>query len=245
METVRDFIFSGSKISADGDCNHKIKGRLFLGRKAMANLDSILKNRDITLPTKVCLVKALVFPVVVHLVIHGHKESWALENWCFWTVGLEKTLESLLDSKEIKLVNPKGNQSWILIGRTDAEVPILWPSDAKSCLIRKDLMLERLNAREEDDRGRDGWMVSLTQWTWVWASSRRWWRTGKPGMLQFMGSQRVGHYWVTEQQMQNTPPKQDHFQAIKNILKIYGDFYSKACYEFQFMVHVVLIPNNS
>ena len=150
-----------------------------------------------------------------------HKEGWVLENWCFWTVVLVKTLESLLDSKEIKPVNPKGNQSWILIGMTDAEVPILWPSDVKSCLVRKDLMLERLKARrEKDDRGRDGWMVSLTQRTWVWASSRRWWRTGKAGVLQFMGSQRVGHYWVNEQQMQNTPPKQDHVQAIKNILKL-------------------------
>ena len=138
----------------------------------MTNLDSILKSRDITLPTKVHLVKASVFPVVMHLVMHDHKESWMLKNWCFWTVGLEKTFESLLDSKEIKPVNPKGNQSWILIGRTDAEVPILWPSDAKSCLVRKDPMLERLKARrEKDDRGRDGWMVSLTQRTWVWASS--------------------------------------------------------------------------
>ena len=154
---------------------------------------------EITLPTKVRLVKALIFPVVMRLVMHDHKESWALENWCFWTVGLEKTFESLLDSKEIKPVNPKGNQSWILIGRTDAEVPILWPSDAKSCLVKKDLMLESLKARrEKDNRGRDGWMVSPTQRTWVWASSRKWWRTGNPGMLQFMGSQRVRHYWATE-----------------------------------------------
>ena len=126
----------------DGDCSHRIKRRLLLGRKVMTNLDSILKNRDITLPTKVRLVKAMVFPVV----IYGCEESWTikkcwvLKNRCFWTVLLEKTLESLLNCKEIKLVNPKGNQSWIFIGRTDAEAetPTLRPPDVKNWLIGKD-----------------------------------------------------------------------------------------------------------
>ena len=133
METVTDFILGGSKITADGDCSHKIKRHLLLGRKAMANLDSILKSRDITLPTKVHLVKAMVFPVVVY-----RCENWALKNWCCWTVVLKETLESPLGRKEIQPVHPKGNQSWIFFGRTDAEAPILWPPDAKNWLIWKD-----------------------------------------------------------------------------------------------------------
>ena len=118
----------------------KLKGSLFLGRKALSNLDSILKSRDITLPTKVHLVKAMVFPVVMHRCELHYKESWAWKNWCFWTVVLEKTFESPLDSKEIQPVHPKGNQSWIFIGRTgaEAETPIIWPPDVKSWLITKD-----------------------------------------------------------------------------------------------------------
>ena len=141
METVPDFIFWASKITADGDCSHEIRRCLLLGRKAMTNLESILKSRDITLPTKVRLVKAMVFPVS-HMWMWelDYKESWAPKNWCFWTVVLEKTLKSPLDCKEIKPINPKGNQSWILIGRTDAEVetPILWPPDVKNWLTEKD-----------------------------------------------------------------------------------------------------------
>ena len=157
-------------------------------------------TRDITLPPKVCLVKAMVFPVVMYgCESWTHKESWALKNWCFWTVVLEKTLQSPLDYKEIQPVHPKENQSWIFIGRSDAkaEAPILWPPDAKNWLIRKDPWCwERLKAgREGDDRGWDGWAALLTQ-TWVWVNSRRWWKTGKPGMLQ---SQSVGHNWATKQ----------------------------------------------
>ena len=113
---------------------------LLLGRKAMTNLDSILKSRDITLPTKVCLIKAMVFPVVIWMWELDYKESWAPKNWCFWTVVLEKTLESPLDCKELQPVHPKGNQSWIFIRSTDAEAetPILWPPDVKSWLIWKD-----------------------------------------------------------------------------------------------------------
>ena len=110
VETVADFIFLGSQITADGDCSHEIKRHLLLGGKAMTNLDSMLKSRDITLPTKVCLVKAMVFPVVKYgCESWSTKESWAPKNWCFWTVMLEKTPESLLDSKEIQPVHPKGN----------------------------------------------------------------------------------------------------------------------------------------
>ena len=104
-ETVTDFIFLSSRITADGDCSHEIKRRLLLGRKVMTNLDSILKSGDITLPTKIRLVKAMVFPVVMYGWWElNYKESWALKNWCFWTVVLEKTLESPLDSKEIQPV---------------------------------------------------------------------------------------------------------------------------------------------
>ena len=142
METVTDFIFLDSTITADGNCSHEIKRRLLLGRKAMTNLDCIFKSRDITLPSKIHLVKAMVFPVVIYgwMWELDHKESWAPKNWCFWTGVLEKTLESPLNFKEIQSVNPKGNQSWIFIGRTDAEVeaPILCPPDAKNWLIGKD-----------------------------------------------------------------------------------------------------------
>ena len=121
--------------------SHEIKRSLLLGRKAMTNLDSILRSGDITLPTKVCLVKAMVFPVVhVRMWELDYKESWAPKNWCFWTVVLEKTLESPLNCKEIQPVHPKGEQSWMFIGRTnlEAETPIVWQPDAKNWLIGKD-----------------------------------------------------------------------------------------------------------
>ena len=130
-----------------------------------------------------------------------YKESWVLKNWCFWTVVLEKTLKRPLDCKEIKPVNPIGNQSWIFIGRTDAEAetPILWPPDAKNWLIGKDPDARKDWRQEERGKtGWDGWMTSLTRWTRVWASSSSWWWTGNPGMLQCVGSQTVRHYWVTE-----------------------------------------------
>ena len=140
MEMMKDFILGGSKITADDNCSHEIKKCLLLKRKAMTNLDAILKSRDITLSTKVRLVKAMVFPVVMY-----GCESWtikkaerrridAFELWCW------RTLESPLDCKEIKPVHPKGDQSWMFIGRTDAEAetPILWPPDAKNRLTGKD-----------------------------------------------------------------------------------------------------------
>ena len=132
----------------------------------------------------------------------GCEESWASKNWCFWNVVLEKTLESPLECKEIQPVHPKGNQSWMFIGRTDAEAetPILWPPDAKSWFIWKDPDgWERLKAGGEgDDREWDGWVASPTQWTWVWVDSRSWWWTVRPGVLPFTGLQRVRHDWATE-----------------------------------------------
>ena len=131
-----------------------------------------------------------------------HKESWAQKNWCFWTLVLEKTLKSLLDCKEIKQVHPKGNQSWIFIGRTDDEAvaPILWLPDAKNWLSGKDPDAGKHWRQEERGITEDemvGWHHQ-TWWTWVWASSGSWWWTGKPDMLQSMGSQRVRHDWTTE-----------------------------------------------
>ena len=159
-----------------------------LDMKAMTTLDSVLKS---TLPPS------------------GHVWLWELDckegrvskNWCFWTVVLEKTPESPLDCKGIKPVNLQGNQPWMLIGRTDAEAetPVFWPSDANSWLIGKvPGCWERLRTEGyQDIRGWDGWMASLMQWTWTWANFRKWWGTGKPGVLQSMGSQRAGHDWVT------------------------------------------------
>ena len=124
-----------------------------------------------------------------------------MEELMLLNLVLEKIPESALDSREIKPVNPKGNQSWIFIGRTDAEaeVLILWPPDVKNWLIRKDPDTGKDKAgREGEDRGWDGWMASPTRWTWVWASSGSWWCIGKPGMLQSMGLWRVGHDWATE-----------------------------------------------
>ena len=132
------FYFLGLKITAGGDCSCEIERCLLLGRKTMTNLESILKSEDITLLTKVHIAKAMVFPVHVWMWELDHKEGWVLKNWCFQIVVLEKTLESPLDSKEIKPVNPKRNQPWIFIGRTDAEAPVLWPPDVKSWFIGKD-----------------------------------------------------------------------------------------------------------
>ena len=140
VETVSEFILGGSKIAADGDCSHEIKRHLLLGRKVMTNIDSILKSRDVTLWTKVSSQGYGFSSGHVWMWELDYKESWAPRNWWFWTVVLQKTLESPLDCKEIQLVYPKGNQSWMFIGRTDAETktPILWPPDGKSWLIWKD-----------------------------------------------------------------------------------------------------------
>ena len=178
METVTEFIFLGFRITADYDCSHEIKRRLLLGKKAMTNPDSILKSWDVTLPTKVHLVKAMVFPVVMLWMFElDYKESWVQKNWCFWTVVLVKTLESPLDSREIKPVNPKGDQSWVFIGRTDAEAetPILWPPDAKNWHIWKDPDAGKNWRQEKKGMTEDGWMASPTQWTWVWVDSGSWW----------------------------------------------------------------------
>ena len=165
METVTDFIFGGSKITADGDCSHEIKRHLLLGRKVMTNLDSILKTRHYFAnkgPSS-----------QVYGFSSGHiwmweldcEESWAPKNWCFWTVGLEKTLESPLDCREIQPVHLKGDQLWVILGRTDAEAetPILWPPDEKSWLIGKDPDTGRDCGQEEKGTTEDE-MVRWHHW---------------------------------------------------------------------------------
>ena len=137
------------------------------------------------------------------------KESWVPKNWCFWTVVLEKTLESPLDCKEIQPVHPKGDQSWVFNGRTDveAETPILWPPDAKSWLIGKDPDSGKDGGQEEKGMTEDemaGWHHWLDEHELrVWVNSGSWWWTERPGVLRFMGSQRVGHDWVTELNLLN------------------------------------------
>ena len=128
-----------------------------------------------------------------------YKESWAPKNGCFWTVVLEKTLESPLDCKETQPVHPKGDQSWVSIGGTDveAEIPILWLLDAMSWLIWEDPDAGKDRSWEDKGTTEDK-MASPTQWTWIWVDSGSWWWTGRPDLVRFMGSQRIGHNWVTE-----------------------------------------------
>ena len=162
VKTVTDFGFLGSKITADGDCSQEIKRCLLLGRKAMTNLDSILKSREIA--NKSPSSQSYGFPSSSPVWVWelDYKESWAPKNWCFWIVVLEKTLELSLGCKEIQPVLPKGNHSWIFIGRTDAkaETPILWPPDAKKWFIWKDPDAGRDWGQEEKGMTEDemvGW----------------------------------------------------------------------------------------
>ena len=201
METVRDFIFLGSKITADGNYSHEIKRHLLLGRKAMTNLGSIWKSRDIAFPTKICLVKAMVFPVVMYgcdswtIKKAEHWRIDAFEPWCWrrllrvpWTA--RRSIQSTL-----KAINPEYLEGLILKLKLQYFGHLMRKADS----LEKSLLLGRLVAGEESDGGWNGWMVSPTQWTWVWANSRRQWRTEKPGVLQSMGSQRIGYDLATEQ----------------------------------------------
>ena len=205
VEAVADFIFLGSKITVDGDSSHEIKKLMLLGRKAMINLDSILKSKRYQFTNKGPSSQNYGFPSS-HVWIWelDHKEGWAPKNWCFQTVVLEKTLESPLNFKEIKPVNLKENQPWILFGKTDAEAetPVFWSSDENRWHIGKlhnaGKDQEQKEKRESED-GWDGWTASLMQWTWTWANSGRWWQIGRPGVLQSMGSERQGHNFVAEQ----------------------------------------------
>ena len=186
-------IFLGSKITADGDCSHEIKRHMLPRRIVMTNLDSILKTRDISLLTKVCLVKPMVFPEATY-----GCESWTIKKAECWRIDTFelwcwRTLESPMGCKEIKPVNPKGDQTWIFFGRTDAEGPILWPSDAKIELIGKDPESGKDWRQEEKGTTEDemvGWHHQL--------NGHEFERVGKPGVLHSMGSQRFRNDWVTE-----------------------------------------------
>ena len=163
VDVVTDLLFLGSKITADSDCSHEIRRQLLLGWKAMTNLDSVLKSRDIALPSKVCTVKAVVFPVVIY-----GCESWTVQkaapkNWCLWTVVLQKTSESPLDSK-IKPVNLKGDQPWIFTGRTDAEAeaPVFLSLKQADDSLEKSLILEKIEGRRRRGCQRMRWLDLIT-----------------------------------------------------------------------------------
>ena len=191
--TVADFILGGSKITADGDCSHEIKRRLLLGRKFMTNLDSTLKSRDITLPTKVRLIKAMVFPVVVY-----GCESWsikkaecrrtdAFELWC-WKSLLRVPWSARRSNQSIlKEISPECSLEGLML-KLNSNTLATWCEELT--YWKWPWCWERLEAGEEgDNRGWDGWMASPTQWTWVWVNSGNWWWTGRPGVLESMGSQ--------------------------------------------------------
>ena len=187
MQTVTDFIFLDSKITADGNCSHEIKRCLLLGRKAMTNLDSILKSRDITLPKKVCLVKATVFPVVMY-----GCESWtikkaecwriyAFELWC-WRRLLRVPCTARRSNQSIlNEISPEYSLEGLMLKlKLQYFDYLMWRTDS----LERPWFWERLKAGGEgDDRGWDGWMASPTRWRWVRASSGRWQWTGKPGVL--------------------------------------------------------------
>ena len=171
--------------------------RLLLGRKVMTNIDSILKSRNITLPTKVRLVKAMVFPVVMY-----GCESWTVKKAEHWRIDAFELwcwirLLRVPWTKEIQPVHPNGDQSWVFIGRTDAkaETPILWPPHAKSWLIGKDPNMGGIGGRRRGQQ-RMRWLGGIIDsMDMSWVTSGNWLWTRRPGVLWFMGSQRVGHDW--------------------------------------------------
>ena len=202
VETVSDFILGGSKMTADGDCSHEIKRRLLLGRKVMTNLGSILKSRDITMPTKVHLIKTMVFPVVMYgweTWTVKKAECWKLDAfklWCWrrflrvpWTarrynqsILKEVSAGCLLEGLVLKL---KLQYFGYLMQSADS--------------LEKTLVLGGIGGRRKRGQKKTRWLDGITTWcTWVWVNSRSWWWTGSPGMLRFMRLQRVGHDWATE-----------------------------------------------
>ena len=188
VEAVTDFIFLGSKITAHGDCNQQIRRRLLLGRKAMTNLDSIFKSRDITLLTKIHTIKAMVFPVVMYRCKSWTIKKAELKNWCFWIVGLLRDPWTARSNQSIlKEINPEHSLERLIL-KLQYFGHLMQRADS----LEKTLLLGKMMVGGEGgDRGWDGWMVSSTQWTRIWANSGRQWRTGKPGMPQSMEPQRV------------------------------------------------------
>ena len=201
VETVADFIFGGSKITADGDCSHDIKRRLLLGRKVMTNLDSIWKSKGVTLPTKVCLVKAMVFPVVRYgceswtIKKAEHQRIDAFEVWCWKRLLRVSWTARRSNQSTLKEISPECSVEGLMLN-WNSNTLATWCEELTH--LKRPWCWERLRAGEGEDRGWDGWMASLTQCTWVWVDSRSWGWTGRPSVLQSMGSQRVGHDWVIE-----------------------------------------------
>ena len=195
-------IFLGSRITADGDCGHEVKRCLLLGRKVMTNLDSILKSRDIVSPTKVRLVKAMVFPAVMY-----GCESWTRKQAecqrtdafevCCWRRLLRVPWTARRSNRSIlKEISPECSLEGLML---KLKLQYFGHLMRRVDSFEKTLMLRKFEGRRRrGDRVWDGWMASLTQWTWVSVNSGSWWLTGRPGVLRFMGSQRVGHNWVTE-----------------------------------------------
>ena len=199
METVSDFIFGGSKITADGDCSHEIKS-LLLGRKVMTNLDSILKSRDITLPTKVRLVKAMVFPVVMYgckiwtVKKAERQRTDAFELWC-WRRLLRVPWTARRSDQSILKISPGCSLEGLTL-----KLKLQYFSHLMQRVdsLERTLMLGGIGGRRRRGRQRMRWLDGTSDWwTWVWVNSRSWWWT-RPGVLQFMGSQKVGHNWATE-----------------------------------------------
>ena len=197
MKAVADFLFLGSEITVDGGCSHKLK-RLFLGRKAMTYLESILKSKNITLLTKVCLVEAMVSPIVMYGCEScttkkvEHQKIDAFKVWCR-TRLLKVTWPARRSNQSIlKEINPKYSLEGLML-KLELQYfgHLMW----RATQWKTPWCWDGLGAG-----GWDGWMALLTQWRWVWAISGRQWSTGKPGVLQSTGTQRVGHDWATEQQ---------------------------------------------
>ena len=202
VETVSDFTFLGSKITTDGECSHEIERCLLFGRKVMTNLDSIFKSRDITLPTKVRLVKAKVFPVVIYgckswtVKKAEHQRIDAFKLWCWWRLLRVPWSARRSNQSILKEISPGISLEGMMLKLKLQYVGHLMRSVDS---LKKTLMLGRIGAGGEgDDRGWDGRMASLTLWTWVWMNSGCWLWTGRPGMLRFMRSQSVGHDWATD-----------------------------------------------
>ena len=193
VKTVTDFILLGSKITADGDCSHEIKRCLPLGRKVTTNIDSTLKSRDITLPTKIHLVKAVVFWVVFYG-YHWRIDDWEL--WC-WRILLRFLWTARRSSQSIiKDSSPGCSLEGLML---KLKLQYFGHLMQRADSFEKTWCQERLRAGGEGNgRGWDDWMTLLTQWIWVWVDSRSWWWTGRPGLLPSMDSQRVRHNWVTE-----------------------------------------------
>ena len=198
VKAVTDFIFLGSKVTADGDCSCEIERRLLLGRKGKPGQQVKRQRHHFAHkgPQSQCYGFS---SSCVQMWELDHTEDWALKNWCFWIVVLEKTPENPLDFKENKPVNPKGDQPWIFI--EGLMLQYFGHLIQRADYWKRPWCWERLKAGGEGgNREWDGWMAPPTRWTWVWANSGRKCRTEEPGVLQSMGSQRVGHNWVMAQQ---------------------------------------------